>query len=159
MNYPAELLDAVRSRYGIRSDYALARFLNQPTNLVSRWRAGKGGPGDAVAAQLAGLLDLDAGYVLARLYAERATDAAGRAVWEALARRLAPAVAGLLAVLLLAPLLGADGAALALAGGPLCIMSNALWVAAVGAVAVRWALTRPGDAPRRHTPRRLAAIA
>lgn len=143
MHSPAEFLDLIRARYGLPSDYAVAKMLGIDPPLIYRWRGGKGGMSDATAARVAALLDLDPGYVLARLYAERAADDAGREVWLNLARRLGPAVAAVLAVLLLAPLLGLDGSIAW--GGALFVMSSL----AVAALAL--ALAHLGEAPTRQS--------
>lgn len=147
MNSPAEFLDALRSRYGLRSDYQVSKLLGVSASYVSKYRHGRVGFSDELAAKVAELLDLDPGYVLARLYEERAQSDEGRNVWRELARRLAPAtVALLLLVVGLGDWLGepVSGAlAFAASSGPLNIMSNAAWVLALALL-----LTRSGIAGR-----------
>lgn len=115
MQIPAEFLDAIRARYGFTSDYKVAKLLGVPPQYVSRWRHGRGGMGDDVAARVAQLLELDVGYVLARLYEERATTEAARSVWRELAGRLGPVTVAVLLALVLVPLLGDQAGALAAA--------------------------------------------
>jgi transcriptional regulator with XRE-family HTH domain len=154
MHTPAELLDAIRERHNLPSDYAVAKTMGVPRQLVSRWRQGHGGMSDDHAARVAELLGLDPGHVLARLYAERATSDHARSLWLDLARRLGPVAAGLAALFLLPPYLGTDGATLggllASLGG--CFEYGLLFVMSslAGAIAAAVALIRTGEARTLH---------
>jgi hypothetical protein len=92
----AELLDHVRKAQALPSDYALAAKLGVSPQRVSHFRNGREIPGDKAALHLAQLAQLDPGYVLACLHAERAKRPAERKAWQALARK-----AGIAAMLLI----------------------------------------------------------
>lgn len=77
-----DLLDAVKSRYGLPSDYALAAKLGMTRSMVSGYRHGKSRLGDDAALRVAELLELDAGFVFACMEAERAQTEAARKVWK-----------------------------------------------------------------------------
>ena len=85
-----ELLDAVKTRHGIPSDYALSQALGMSRQGVRALR--ESGLSDARAVQIASLLELDPARVLAWVHAERAQDPAVRKVWEKLAKSLAACV-------------------------------------------------------------------
>ncbi len=87
-----EFLDAVRARHGLTSDYQLARFLGVKQPTVSRYRTGGGSFDEAMCLKIARALELEPGYVLAAIAAERAKPAEVKAAWSALAKRLAAAV-------------------------------------------------------------------
>lgn len=80
-----QLLDAIKARYGLPSDYALAAKLNLTRSMVSAYRQGKRNLGDEPALKVAELLDLDSGYVLACMEAERSHSPAAAAAWSKLA--------------------------------------------------------------------------
>lgn len=80
-----ELLDQVKARYGLHSDYSLSAKLGLTRSVVSAYRNGKRMLGDDAALKVAELLDLDPGYVLACMEAERSHSAAAKAAWERLA--------------------------------------------------------------------------
>jgi hypothetical protein len=154
MTVSARFLDAVKARRGLPSDYAAARLLDVPHQAVYRWRQGLAGMGDETAARVAELLDLDPGYVLAELYAERAKTEEARSVWMSLARRLGPALAGAAVLFWLSPYMGDSGVAL---GGLLASLSGigdglALCVMSTGAgvIAAAVALAQLGEAATRQ---------
>lgn len=88
MKTTTDLLDAVKEKLGIKSDYALAAYMGVTRAHVSKWRCGRESLTDEKALQIAGILGIDAGFVLASMSAERAqrahNDAAATA-WEKLA--------------------------------------------------------------------------
>lgn len=88
-----EMLDAVKSRAGISSDYAAAQLLGVTRAQMSRYRNGKDYPGDDQAMKIADLLAIDAGFIVSCIHAERASTDTTRALWEGIARRLNPAPA------------------------------------------------------------------
>ena len=93
-----ELLDALKAKTGAPSDFALARdVLNVHKTSVRDMRLY--GLSDAMALQIATLLDIDPAAVLASVHAERAKDPAVRKVWEKLAKTIRAAAAGVLIVL------------------------------------------------------------
>lgn len=80
-----ELLDKVKARYGLPSDYALAAKLGMSRERISKYRTIGGALADENALKVAELLDLNPGYVLACMEAERTHSDAARAAWEKLA--------------------------------------------------------------------------
>lgn len=88
-----DLLDAIRLRHNLRSDYMVAKLLDVSTQNVSNWRAGRSGMSDDVALRAAALLELDPGYVLVSVAAERAKPGAVRKALATAAAVLASAAA------------------------------------------------------------------
>ena len=88
-----EFLDALRARLDIKSDYALRLSLDVTKAAVSDYRTGKSHFSDEVALRVAALLDLDPGYVLACIHAERTKRPLVRDAWEKVARGLAASLA------------------------------------------------------------------
>ena len=64
----------------------LARILQKEKSTISRWIAGKTAPSAEEARQLARLLDLPDGMVMAECEAARAKDSATKAAWLRVAR-------------------------------------------------------------------------
>lgn len=152
---PSDFLDSMRSRNGWSSDYATAKALGVPTSQVSKYRHNRGGFADELCPKVAELAGFDPGFVLACMHEWRAQSDEARAAWADLARRLAPAGLALLFLWTLLP--GADAAyALGVAFVPsLCIMSNAVALAFLGALTLAAAALIPtGDArPQRSAAR------
>lgn len=99
-----ELLDAVKNRYGLPSDYALAKRLGMSSERISKYRTRGGALAEDNALKVAQLLELDEGYVLACMEAERAHSTAAKRAWEKLADRLkSGGVAAALLLLVAAP--------------------------------------------------------
>lgn len=67
-----ELLDAVKVRRGITSDYALAKALGVTQQAVSSYRAGRSRIDDEVALTVAEILNIHPLQVIAAANAERA---------------------------------------------------------------------------------------
>lgn len=84
-----QLLDAVKDRFNIPSDYALAPKIGVTRAMVSRYRNRAESLSDDKAMLVADLLELDPGYVLNCMNAERAKTEAAKAAWERAAERLA----------------------------------------------------------------------
>jgi transcriptional regulator with XRE-family HTH domain len=122
-----ELLDRVKARHGLTSDYQLAKHMGWTCQTVSDYRNRRRSLGEASALQVAAALDVDPGYVLAVTAAERAQSAAVRSAWERAAARLGGALAAslLLCVVALA-LPGSDASAASVGPAALLIMSNAV---------------------------------
>lgn len=88
MKSTPDLLDAVKEKKGIQSDYALAAFIGVTRAHVSKWRCGRESLTDEKALQVAEILGIDSGYILALMSAERAqrtNNAAAAAAWTKLA--------------------------------------------------------------------------
>lgn len=102
MKKTIELLEEVKARYGLKSNYALAKKLGQTDTDIARWMKGKNTLGDDAAMQVADLLDLDPAYVVACMHAERAKHESERKLWERIASMaVAASVVGLVAGLAL----------------------------------------------------------
>lgn len=93
MQTSVELLDAVKQKYRMTSDYQLAKRLGESRNRISNYRVGRSTFDETMALKIAHELDLDEGYVLACIAAERAQHEETRKAWERVARRLATAAA------------------------------------------------------------------
>ena len=87
-----DFLDDMKRRYGIRSDYALSKSSGISQANISRYRNG-GTFDDEVAIKVAEILELDPGYVLACIQAERSKRPQVRDAWEKIARGLAASLA------------------------------------------------------------------
>lgn len=87
MHTTNDLLDAVKQKYGISSDYKLRTFLGVSQNTLPNYRHGRSRPDDDMALKLADLLELDPLYVIACVNAERAQEGRLQRMWEALAKR------------------------------------------------------------------------
>ncbi|EGR7968096.1 TPA: transcriptional regulator [Vibrio vulnificus] len=59
MNYTNQLLDRVKSKYELSSDYKLARLLEVGTGRLANWRSGICSMDWEVAFRIADLLELD----------------------------------------------------------------------------------------------------
>ncbi len=85
-----ELLDAVKTRNNLTSNYALARFLDTRETTVWRWTSGRNLPDEETCARLAFLAGLDEDYVIASMAAERAREPSSKERWTRIAARLNP---------------------------------------------------------------------
>ena len=92
-----QLLDAVKHRLQIHSDYALAARLGMKRQGIRDLR--ERGLSDARCVQVAQILEVDPAQVLAWVHAERAQDPAVRKVWEKLAKSIGSAAAAILLAL------------------------------------------------------------
>jgi len=88
MQTTIELMDQAKAAAGIGSDYALAKLLGVSRAAVSQWRNGKGTMDDEAAAQVAALLQVEPGYVMACAQAERAKSEKARGRWARVAALL-----------------------------------------------------------------------
>lgn len=76
-----ELLDAVKARRGITSDYALAKALGVTQTAVSSYRTGNSKISDDVCLTVAEILDMHPLAVIAVANAERAKTEKQKARW------------------------------------------------------------------------------
>lgn len=114
MENSAGFARAIKVRHDIKSDYALAKLLGITRSGISSHTTGRRSVfSDEVGYRIAELLDLDAGYVLSCLAAERSKDIKVKKVWQRLAE--------LTRVAIIAPVLFA----VTLAGSPLVTPSPA----------------------------------
>ncbi len=85
------LIDAVKSRHGLSSDYKLAKFLKMTPNTIANYRHGRSRPDDKTLARLADLGNIDPmeiDLLAAQLQAERATNDDAKLLWQRIAMRL-----------------------------------------------------------------------
>lgn len=112
-----QLLDAIRERRNLPSDYATAAALGLTRAQISRYRQGKEAMGDEVAQRAAALLGLDPAVVVAQMHAQRASDPQTRSLWIGIADRLerASSVAAVVLIALMGVTFtgGPDGGAFA----------------------------------------------
>jgi predicted transcriptional regulator len=87
MKTTLEFLEAVRSKLGGASDYAIAKELGISRSAVSKYRNGMGGFDDETAVKVARLLDVDPAAVVTAAHAERTKNPELRRVWASLADR------------------------------------------------------------------------
>lgn len=95
------LLDAVKARYGLPSDYALAKLMKCSAESVRMMR--ERGLSDDRALQCATLLDVNQGEAMASIRAERAKNPEVKAVWKNVAESMRSAL-GMVAAAALAAL-------------------------------------------------------
>jgi len=70
------------------SDYALAARIGVTKQQMSKYQSGEDYPGEEVAIRIADALDLDHGYVLACIAAERSKSEQAKKAWLSLTARL-----------------------------------------------------------------------
>ena len=96
MRTTCDFLDAVKARYNLPSDYALAKKLDMTTQMVSQYRKGKDFLSDSRAIQIANLLEIDSGIVAAAIHEERAKTEQEKAMWRGMLERLGGIAASVL---------------------------------------------------------------
>jgi hypothetical protein len=156
-----DLIDALKRHRKIPSDYACAQTLGITRSELSKYRHGKAYLGDETAVKVADMLGLDAGYVMACMHAERASNPEIKVRWEGVAARLQraglAAVAAVLAVFLvgIAPT-PADASPLQIKGASVYYVK---WLRRLAATLRRLAGTfgTPGKSPDRWTQARVMA--
>ena len=84
----AELLKLAKDSQDIPSNYRLARVLDVPDTTVMRWNTGRSRPDDETVIRLANMANIDSGYAIASIHAERCSDESMRNVWKSIADRL-----------------------------------------------------------------------
>lgn len=85
------LLDTVKSKHGIKSDYKLAQFLKVTQHTIANYRHGRSRPDDLTLHRLAELGDVpreEIDLLAVKLQAERASTDEARALWSRIAARL-----------------------------------------------------------------------
>jgi len=119
MRTTVELLDAVKRRHQLTSDYQLAKFLGISPSRLGNYRKGRSRPDDAMCIAVADALGIERGRVLAIVAAERAQSDQAKKEWLKLAGTAAVLVLGVAAVLGVSELVTVS------ASQSLYIMSNA----------------------------------
>ena len=84
----SQVLDRIRSRHNLKSDYAVSKLLDSSTQLIANWRHGRALPDERRCQKLAELAGLDADVLIAQMNAQRAKDDDSRAIWQRIAERL-----------------------------------------------------------------------
>ena len=85
-----QILDLIKEKYDLTSDYQLFKFTGWGQSTISGYRLKPQYLSDAHAIQAAKLLDLPAGFVMACIHAERAKVKNIKNEWEHTAALLAP---------------------------------------------------------------------
>lgn len=88
METTIDLLDRAKKASGCETDYAFAKRHGLRQSSVSNYRNGKHHFDDATAELVAGILDMEPGYVIACCNAERQKDDAGKRRWARIAALL-----------------------------------------------------------------------
>ncbi len=91
-----EYLDAVKTRLGITSDYALAKALGWPQATISGYRTGRRYFDDDAALSVAAALDVHPLQVIASANAERAKTPEQRARWSGVMEKFSASFRNLL---------------------------------------------------------------
>ena len=88
MKTAADFLDDLRAKFGLTSDYQLAKLLGMAPQQVCRYRRARSTFDDTTAARIAGMLKVEPGYVAACMNAQRAQTDQARRMWERAAKTL-----------------------------------------------------------------------
>lgn len=135
MKTTPEFIELLKAKHGLKSNYAVAKFLGQTDTAVARWSHGKGSFSDETAMAFADLLDIDPAYVVACMHAERAKHAKEKQLWERIATTMTGLAAGLAIMLILPTFTLPEGAAnlafLGFTSPSLYIMSNQFFLYSV----------------------------
>lgn len=83
-----QLLDAVKARHSISSDYKLAQFLGLTDGAIRNYRHKRSMPDELACVRIANALDIDGDVLAAQVQAHRARDEETRAFWHRIASRL-----------------------------------------------------------------------
>jgi hypothetical protein len=86
MRTTLEILDAVKRRHSITSDYQLAKLLGKSTSGVSNYRCGRSHLDDLTAVRCAELLDESPLKLIAIVQAERTKRPEEKRKWEEIAK-------------------------------------------------------------------------
>jgi transcriptional regulator with XRE-family HTH domain len=85
---PSTYIDALRARFRLHTDFAVARLLKVERATISNWRAGRRAPDECQAVAIARLLGIAPWRVLLDTAAYRAQSRPAAAAWRACARQL-----------------------------------------------------------------------
>ena len=130
-----QLLDSVKTKHGLTSDYKLAQHLGLTMGAIAHYRHGRSLPDDRACQKIGDALGIDGDVLAAQMLARRAKDDDSRAMWNRIANRLSGAVAGVSMATGVAidSKAGSPGTATAAAASPaagdggLYIMSSRRW--------------------------------
>lgn len=86
-----DLLNAVKQKHGIKSDYKLAAFTGKTQNTIANYRHGRSRPDDKTLSEFADLADIPKSQIelmAVRFQVERSANSATRELWAGIAKRL-----------------------------------------------------------------------
>lgn len=83
-----QLLDTIKAKHGLPSDYKLAAYLGVVPGSVKNWRHERSLPDSKTVAKIAAELGLDADVLMLQVEAQRAATEHTRAAWLRIAQRL-----------------------------------------------------------------------
>lgn len=92
MKTAAAFLDALQARFGVSSDRQLERYTGWKPAQTSRYRVGKNTFDDATCIKVAAWLEIDPGYVMMCMAAQRAATPAIRDAWESMLKKTAACI-------------------------------------------------------------------
>ena len=104
MKTTGDYIQALHAHYGTSTTYALAKAMQLGDQTVRGWTKGHTFS-DQHAVQVAEILGIDPGEVLAAVSAERTKSPEARQVWERIADQLSSAAASLALAVICAPLM------------------------------------------------------
>lgn len=111
-----QLLNTIKQRHDLKSDYKLALFLGIGESALANYRHERTLPDAAACVKIAAALDLDADLLTVQIEAMRAKTADARQLWERVAQRLQMGFAAIKMMVLIAMVSVAFAAVPALAG-------------------------------------------
>lgn len=88
------VLELIKERHDLKSDYQVCKRLDLSTALVSGWRSGRTLPDERMCARLADAAGIDPLVLAAAMQAQRSKTAEARSMWEQIAERLSLAAHG-----------------------------------------------------------------
>lgn len=88
------VLELIKDRHSLKSDYQVCKLLDLSTALVSGWRSGRTHPDERMCQKLAEAAGIDPLVLTAAMQAQRSKTAEARSMWEQIAERLALAAHG-----------------------------------------------------------------
>lgn len=86
-----DLLDAVKTRHGIKSDYKLAKLTGKTNNTIANYRHGRSRPDDNTLTEFANMAGIEGAQVemlALRFHMDRLTSEASRDLWNGILHRL-----------------------------------------------------------------------
>lgn len=90
----SDVLERIKERHHLDSDYKVCKMLDLSTALVSGWRSGRTLPNERMCQRLGESAGIDPDVLIAHMNAQRSKDAGARAIWERIAERLSLAAQG-----------------------------------------------------------------
>jgi hypothetical protein len=88
------VLDSIKERHGLKSDYKLSLFLGVADGSIRNFRHGRTLPDERICGLLAAAAGIDPLILTAQVQAQRSKTAEARSMWEQIAERLSLAAHG-----------------------------------------------------------------